>query len=115
MQQWIGLIAGRQGKRLSRGDHGPAGGRAEHAVRAALGAIEGVQSLELKPGEQGSFDVELSSDESLDLREAVFAACAKANLPLLNMQLEQISLEDVFRQLTSDDAPETEKKEARAE
>lgn len=87
----------------------------EEAVRAALGAIEGVQSLELKPGEQGSFDVELSSDESLDLREAVFAACAKANLPLLNMQLEQISLEDVFRQLTSDDAPETEKKEEHAE
>ncbi len=77
----------------------------ETAARSALGNLEGVQKLEFAPGENGALDVHLTSDEELDLREAVFAACANANLPLLNMQLERISLEDVFLQLTSGEAP----------
>ena len=79
---------------------------AEEAARAALSALEGVEKLEFSAGEAGALDVHLTSDAELDLREAVFAACAKANLPLLNMQLERISLEDVFLQLTSGEAPE---------
>ena len=78
----------------------------EAAIRSALGAIEGVKSLELGAGESGAMEVHLSSNADLDLRETVFSACAKANLPLLNMQLERISLEDVFRQLTSEENPE---------
>ena len=78
----------------------------EEQVREVLGSLEGVQKLEVSAGEDGALDVHLTSDESIDLRETVFATCAKANLPLLNMQLERISLEDVFLQLTSGEAPE---------
>ena len=78
----------------------------EAQIRYALAGVDGINALEFGEGESGSMDVHITSDSSLDLRESVFSACAASNLPLLSMQLEKISLEDVFRQLTSDENPE---------
>ena len=78
----------------------------EEKIRPVLSAIEGVQSLSFVKEENGTVEVDVTSDAELDLREAVFSACAEAKLPVVNMQLERISLEDVFLQLTSADPAE---------
>ena len=78
----------------------------ETAVRAALAAIEGIEQLAFTEGEGGALEVQITSPAEHDLREAVFAACAAAQLAVLGLQLERISLEDVFLQLTTNQTPE---------
>ena len=53
---------------------------------------EGVTAIELKPA------------DGADLREALFCAFAEAKLPLLEMARIRASLEDVFLELTGQDA-----------
>jgi len=80
----------------------------EEKIHPVLSAIEGVQSLSFIKEENGTCEVDVTSDAELDLREAVFSACAEAKLPVVNMQLERISLEDVFLRLTEDRAEDEE-------
>ena len=47
----------------------------------------------------------LESAEGADLREAVFRAFARADLPLLELRRDAMTLEDIFLKLTSDDVP----------
>ena len=46
-----------------------------------------------------------------DLRETVFTRCAQEGLPLLELRRNAITLEDLFLQLTADDAQQTRPEE----
>lgn len=48
------------------------------------------------------FGFEIVVDASHDIREAVFRRAVTHNAPILEMRVERISLEDVFRQLTKE-------------
>ena len=73
-------------------------------VTAALTTIEGVENVVAEPSSlQGCVAaiVEVVSDR--DIRENVFYKLAELKMPILAMQLQQKSLEDIFLELTGDD------------
>ena len=76
------------------------------AARTALASLPGVARVtpvpRPRPGEVG---LRLEQKEGSDLREAVFRACVQADLSLLELRPETVTLEDVFLRLTADDAP----------
>lgn len=51
--------------------------------------------------EPNTVDITVTSDEDIDIREAVFNAMSKSGLPLLMMKPLDISLEDIFLQVTA--------------
>lgn len=68
-----------------------------------LAGIFGVrQVVEKETHEAGAACVELEYDS--DVREEVFRACAVHDLPILEMHRSGLTLEEIFLQLTSDDA-----------
>lgn len=75
----------------------------EREVDSMLRSIEGLNSSEaLGSFEPDTVDFLLQSDVATDLRAAVFSACASSSLPLLEQRNVNISLEDIFLQLTGD-------------
>ncbi len=80
-------------------------GRGEQAaevetVRAMLAAIPGVRGVERAGEDAGAHHFRLRTAGADDPREAVFDAAVKANLVLLDLHREHVSLEDTFRRLT---------------
>jgi ABC-2 type transport system ATP-binding protein len=57
--------------------------------------------------EPGTFDVVLSGDEGIDIREAIFRCMAKNNLPILSMKSMDLTLEEIFLQITGDTRADT--------
>lgn len=81
----------------------------EAAVRALLSALPGVRSVACVPGaEPGTAGFRVEPWAGEDLREAVFRACAAAELPLLGLRSGGLTLEEIFLKLTADEeaAPE---------
>ena len=52
--------------------------------------------------EAGTVDFELAGEENVDIREAVFACMSSNNLPILMMKSLDLSLEEIFLQVTGD-------------
>ncbi len=77
----------------------------EDAVRGALGALENAAAADIAC-ENGITRATLRPENGADIREAVFRACAKANLPILEMHTERASLEEIFLELTQGDGQE---------
>lgn len=79
------------------------------AAAALLRALPGASKVTLQPGaEAGACALRLESGGGADLREAVFRACARADLPILTMKSGGLTLEDLFLRLTADEAePQT--------
>ena len=77
----------------------------ENAVRGALGALENAAAADIAC-ENGITRATLRPENGADIREAVFRACAKANLPILEMHTERASLEEIFLELTQGDGRE---------
>lgn len=74
----------------------------EEAVRAALGSTEHINDLSFgMPKEDGSVSVRIETDTQDDIRADVARALAAASLPVMAMNAETQSLEDVFLELTS--------------
>ncbi|WP_347559149.1 ABC transporter ATP-binding protein [Pseudoflavonifractor sp. AF19-9AC] len=79
-------------------------GEAGKAQTLLEGAVPGGRVIHLAgDGAESAFRVEPTPGS--DPREAIFRACAGADLPLLDMHYDAMSLEDVFLRLT-DDQPE---------
>ena len=80
-------------------------------VRSALSPFAERASVTLSPSEAepGAVDVRLETGDEIDLRTPVFYRLASANLPLLAMNCPRASLEDVFLELTGDNASEETK------
>ena len=79
-------------------------GEAEKGQTLLEGTVPGGRVIHLAgDGAESAFRVEPTPGS--DPREAIFRACAGADLPLLDMHYDAMSLEDVFLRLT-DDQPE---------
>lgn len=80
-------------------------GEAEKAQPLLEGAVPGGRVIHLAgDGAESAFRVEPTPGS--DPRETIFRACAGADLPLLDMHYDAVSLEDVFLRLTDDDSSE---------
>lgn len=80
-------------------------GEAEKAQTLLEGTVPGGRVIHLAgDGAESAFRVEPTPGS--DPREAIFRACAGADLPLLDMHYDAVSLEDVFLRLTDDDSSE---------
>ena len=72
-------------------------------VKNLLSKIEGIDSIEVHNSvEAGCADFIIKTGVDVDIREQVFDAMCEAKCPILKMSLSNMSLEDVFIQLTSD-------------
>ena len=80
-------------------------GEDAEAVRALLSPLSGVTAVTVKPSANaGELDVELSCAQGSDVREAVSSACIAAGVPILMMKSADVSLEQIFLEVTDDDA-----------
>ena len=83
-------------------------GEAEKGQTLLEGTVPGGRVIHLAgDGAESAFRVEPTPGS--DPREAIFRACAGADLPLLDMHYDAMSLEDVFLRLTDDQPAETTK------
>lgn len=66
-----------------------------------INTVDGIKNVSVfsDSGKQVSFIVE--SEQRLDVRKDVFFRLARNNLPILEMKLMQMTLEDIFLQVTS--------------
>ena len=76
----------------------------ENAVRGLFAGIDGISGAELTPAADG-FRAVVRAEDDRDLREAIFRACAAADLPLIGMQFRTAGLEQVFLKLVNDEEP----------
>ena len=56
--------------------------------------------------EPGTVDLELSGDEDVDIREAIFTCMSKNGFPILEMKSMNLTLEEVFLQITGGEGGE---------
>ncbi len=73
-------------------------------VHALLGLPHVVDAASLGEKERGVFEITVESEPDADLRRDVFALLARKGWPLLAMKNMDLTLEDLFLQLTSGDA-----------
>ena len=82
---------------------------------AILSALEGYPIIHevkvIASREAGTLDLELAGDDNADIREAIFACMAANSLPILMMKSLDLSLEDIFLQLTNEEAAEAVREE----
>ena len=74
-------------------------------IRILLGEISGVRDISIEgSGEEGEWNVNLTTEEHTDIREDVFFKMAENRYPILEMQSRKVSLEEIFLELTEDGA-----------
>lgn len=72
-------------------------------VKNLIQRIDGIDSIEVHNSvEPGCADFIIKTAQNVDIREQIFVAMSEAKCPVLKMNLINMSLEDVFIQLTSD-------------
>lgn len=72
-------------------------------VRRILETVDGIRSISTKHLENGITWAEIQEKKNTDIREKVFQAFAQNHQPLLKLNPLQVSLEDVFMELTQSD------------
>lgn len=73
-------------------------------VEEALKASEYLNSFEITQEQDGIIDVTAESVSGKDVRDELFFEFADKKLPIVKMETENLSLEDVFLKLTGEDA-----------
>jgi ABC-2 type transport system ATP-binding protein len=91
------------------------------AISEILSGIEGILDCEQIPNGNGILDLKLTVSKERDLRDDIFFAMAEHKIPVLTMELEELTLENIFLSLTGgegtvsdeteDEENETEEKE----
>lgn len=82
-------------------------------VHSVIKAVSGVQSIEDDgPIEDGCRKYRIIAEGGVDLRESIFYACAENELPIMGMNYNRKSLEDIFLELTGGDQGEDKAQEA---
>lgn len=85
-------------------------------IRILLGEISGVRDISIEgSGEEGEWNVNLTTEEHTDIREDVFFKMAENRYPILEMQSRKVSLEEIFLELTEDGAGQKKEKDAEQE
>ena len=72
-------------------------------VRRILETVDGIRSISTKHLENGITWAQIQEKKDTDVREKVFQAFAQNHQPLLKLNPLQVSLEDVFMELTQSD------------
>lgn len=72
-------------------------------IQEQLNALENVQSCRLLNSESGAHRFEVKSQSGVDIRESLFHMVAKNKWSLTELQRMHITLEDVFKQLTTEE------------
>lgn len=72
-------------------------------VRRILESVDGIRSISTKHLENGITWAQIQEKKNTDVREKVFQAFAQNHQPLLKLNPLQVSLEDVFMELTQSD------------
>lgn len=73
----------------------------KESIRRLLSEIPGVKTITVNSAEnENGWRVKLSTEESADIREEVFYKMAENHYPILEMQSEKVSLEEIFLELT---------------
>ena len=72
-------------------------------VRRVLETVDGIRSISTKHLENGITWAQVQEKKNTDIREKVFQAFAQNHQPLLKLNPLQVSLEDVFMELTQSD------------
>lgn len=71
-------------------------------VETLLSGISGITNTEFLPStEPDTTEVLLESEKGTDVRPAVFEACSKAKITILGMRVKNMTLEEIFLELTS--------------
>jgi ABC-2 type transport system ATP-binding protein len=77
----------------------------EESVHKTLGKIPSIRKLEFRHSqEDGTVDAAAEAAEDTDIRRDLFKALAAADIPILMMRSLDMSLEDIFLNLTSEEA-----------
>ena len=85
-------------------------------IRILLGEISGVRDISIESsGEEGEWNVKLTTEEHTDIREDVFFKMVENRYPILEMQSKKVSLEEIFLELTEDGAGQKKEKDAEQE
>lgn len=73
-------------------------------IRQLLEEIPGVKDITVSSEKnQEGWNVKLSTEENVDIREKVFFKMAENHYPILEMQSKKVSLEEIFLELTEDE------------
>ncbi len=76
----------------------------EREVLDLLKSISGIKYVKsLGRKEKGSMDFIIESEPNVDVRPLIFTALAQANMPILSLQSVDLSLEDIFLEVTTND------------
>ena len=76
-----------------------------------LRSVDGVRTVTPTiQAEPGAYEYLVESDEHLDVRKLIFQALSKAGYPVLMLKNQDLSLEDVFIQLTTNDKKSSAKR-----
>lgn len=82
----------------------------KEGLEKVLAGMEGISTYNIENGrEKDSTEAVIETEENKDIREELFFALAEKKMPLLEMQLTEKSLEDIFLELTQDSGQEKEK------
>ena len=75
----------------------------KNEILRGIQEIAGVESAELiRVREEGTVDLKVETDETTDVREAIFEFCSVMDYPILMMKTDEINLEDIFLQVTGE-------------
>lgn len=78
----------------------------KESVQNVISNIKNINTFKVESGkEKGSVDAVIETETGIDFREELFYALAEKKLPILEMQLSEKSLEDIFLELTQDERP----------
>ena len=79
----------------------------EAAARGALEKVPSIKELEFRESqENGTVEVVVEAEAETDIRRDLSRALAVAGIPILMMRSEDMSLEDIFLNLTTKEAPQ---------
>ncbi|MFA9378163.1 MAG: ABC transporter ATP-binding protein [Lachnotalea sp.] len=76
----------------------------EEMVKEVLHSINNIEEFEIHHSvEVGAVDVIVKTSQQIDAREEIFYAMAEAKCPIMSMKVSNMSLEDVFLELTGEE------------
>ncbi|MBQ8525859.1 MAG: ATP-binding cassette domain-containing protein [Clostridia bacterium] len=85
----------------------------KHEIEDAVSSIAGIRYIEsLGQKEEGSYDYIIESEKDVDVRSELFGVLASKNMPILMVKAVDMSLEDIFLQITDGDIILTDEEEA---
>lgn len=77
----------------------------ERTILDIISTVHGVKYVKsLGRKEKSSVDFLVEAEPDVDVRPLIFNSLAKANLPILSMQAVDLSLEDIFLEVTANDS-----------